>query len=90
MTEITDDKGLTLVVLDVDADKAVHWMSPRDASEHMVLSFAEAKHPSHPGGAQAAMVDGSIRFLSKSTRPDALRALISVAGDDDEAARQAD
>jgi type II secretory pathway pseudopilin PulG len=90
LSEITDGCAQTLMVMEVDAQHAVHWMSPTDASEQMILSFGQSGRLSHVGGAQAAMVDGSIRFLSNDTKPATLRALISVAGNDDEVARQAD
>jgi prepilin-type processing-associated H-X9-DG protein len=88
--EITDDHSLTLVVMDVAEEHAVHWMSPTDASEPVVLSFASAKLLSHPGGTQGLFADGSVNFLQKSSKPAALRAMISVAGDDDQAAREVD
>lgn len=88
--EITDDTSLTLVVVDVGEEHAVHWMSPTDASEPIALSFAAAKQPSHPGGTHGLFADGTVRFLNQSTKPAALRAMISVAGDDDQAARELD
>ena len=90
LAEITDDHDLTVMVMEVDAEHAVHWMSPTDASERLILSFAEARRLSHPGGAQAAFVSGQIRFVSKDIKPATLRAVISVAGEDDELARAID
>jgi prepilin-type processing-associated H-X9-DG protein len=89
LAEITDEHGLALMVIDVDAGHAVHWMSPTDASEQLVLSFAEAKPLSHPGGAQAAFVDGHVEFLGENIAPARLRALNSIAGNDDDLAREA-
>jgi prepilin-type processing-associated H-X9-DG protein len=88
MGDITDDRGLTLLVIEMDSKQAVHWMSPQDATEQQVLSFAEAKPTAHPGGAQALLADGSVRFLPASIKPAVLRAMISIAGGDDEAARE--
>jgi type II secretory pathway pseudopilin PulG len=88
--DITDGSGLTLLVIELDSKQAVHWMSPRDATEQQVLSFAEAEPMSHPGGTQALLADGSVRFLPASIKPAVLRAMITRAGGDDEIARQAE
>jgi hypothetical protein len=89
LAEITDDRDLTLLVIEVDAGHAVHWMSPQDASEELAASIGESKGLSHPGGTQALFVSGQIRFLPKSIKPAVLRAAISIAGDDDKVASAA-
>jgi prepilin-type processing-associated H-X9-DG protein len=88
LAEITDDPGLTLMVIEVDAEHAVHWMSPTDATERSILGFGESRRLPHPGGTQAAFVDGRVSFLGKEIKPATLRAAISVAGNDDEAASE--
>ena len=88
LAEITDSHDLTLLVMEVDTGHAVHWMSPTDASEQLVQSFASAGKLSHPAGAQAMFVSGQIRFLEKYTRLATLRAFISIAGADDNTARE--
>ena len=90
LAEITDDHSLTLVVIDVEAEHAVHWMSPTDASEPVALSFTAAKQPSHPGGAQGLFADATVRFLNQGTKLAALRAMISIAGDDEQVAQDVD
>lgn len=90
LEEISDDRGATLMVVEVDSMQAVHWMSPKDASEELILSLGKAAKPPHPGGAQAACVDGSVRFLAADTKEEVLRALISIAGRDDAVARDKD
>ena len=90
LEEITDDHSLTLMVVEVGSDHAVHWMSPRDAGEELVLNRGKASKLPHQQGAQAACVDGSTRFLPGDTKPAALRALISIAGGDDTVAEAAD
>jgi len=89
LSEITDDHGHTLMVMEVDAAHAVHWMSPQDASESLVQSFASAGPLAHPGGAQGLFLDGHVVFLSQSTRPDTLLAMMSIAGNDDQIAGDA-
>jgi type II secretory pathway pseudopilin PulG len=90
LTEITDSTDLTLMVIEIPADRAVPWMSPRDATEQSILSLASASKPPHPGGAQAACVDGTVRFIPANTQPETLRALISIAGNDDAIAKATD
>jgi len=90
LSEITDKHDLTLMIMEVDSEHAVHWMSPTDASEQMVLNFGSADSLSHPGGAQAACVSGRTLFLSVDTNAATLRALISIDGGDDAVAREAD
>ena len=88
--EIKDGRGSLLIVMEMDPKRAVHWMSPMDASEQAVLSFATADPLSHPGGAHGVLADGSIRFFGKDTTAATLQALISIAGKDDAAARSGD
>src|SRR5205085_8632678 len=78
LTEITDNKTLTLMVIEVDDKHAVPWMSPQDADEELILSLGTAATPPHPGGFQAACADGSTRTVDMKTKPAALRALISI------------
>jgi prepilin-type N-terminal cleavage/methylation domain-containing protein len=90
LSDVTDGPGATLMVIEVPAERAVHWMSPHDASEAAILEAMKAKNPPHPSGAQAARVDSSVTFLRGDLPPETLRALISIAGDDGEAAQAAD
>lgn len=88
-SEIIDGSELTLMVVEVDAEHAVHWMSPMDADEQLILSISTAKRLPHPGVFQALLADGSTRFLPANTKASTLRALISIAGHDNEIAREA-
>lgn len=90
MDEISDKRDSTLIVIEVDAGRAVHWMSPSDASERVVVSIAEAKPLPHVTGTHGLFATGSTRFLTQETKPEALRAMISIAGNDDAAARNGD
>ncbi|HEY2411513.1 MAG TPA: DUF1559 domain-containing protein [Pirellulaceae bacterium] len=86
--EIKDRRDLTLLVIEVSDKYAAHWMSPQDATEEMILNReADGEFP-HPGGSQAAFVDGSVRYLSGNVPADVLQAMISIDGGDDVVARQ--
>lgn len=86
--EITDKTSLTLMVIEVPDEHADHWMSPNDASEELILTAADMGP--HPNGAQVVFVSGRVMFLSSGTKPAVLRALISIAGNDDDIAQAVD
>jgi type II secretory pathway pseudopilin PulG len=83
LSEITDGHDLTLMVMEVAADRAVHWMSPSDATEQELLDLGSVPRLPHPGGAHAACVSGRVQFLKGDSTTARLRALISIAGNDD-------
>lgn len=70
------------MVVEVDSDHAVHWMSPMDADEALILSLGRSGKLPHRAGFQAACVDGSVRYLEGGTKPATLRAMISIAAGD--------
>ena len=82
MSEIPDDHGKTIMVIEVDTDQAVHWMSPKDASESQVLGIGPKTKHAHTGGMPAAFVDGSVRFLSEQSSAADRLAMISIAGNE--------
>jgi len=81
--DIADDKATTLVVIEVDADHAVPWMSPVDADEQLVLSLGPDSRLDHPGGMNAIFADRRVRFLQDDLPAAQRRAMISIAGNDD-------
>jgi hypothetical protein len=75
---ITDGTSNTIMV--VEAKEAVPWTKPAD------LSFDPAAAPSlygagssHPGGFNASMGDGAVRFIRNTIDPKVFRALITRA-----------
>jgi type II secretory pathway pseudopilin PulG len=83
LDDITDGSSQTLMVVEVDASRSVHWMSPHDATAQVIHAVNAAKDLPHHGGFQAAMADGSVRYFRAPLDAKTLEALISVAGDDD-------
>jgi prepilin-type processing-associated H-X9-DG protein len=81
-SEITDSFGETLMVIEVDPEDAVHWMSPMDADETLVLGARPESALPHEDGMHALFADGSVQFLSAETPTAKRRALISIDGDD--------
>jgi hypothetical protein len=84
-SEITDDHSRTLMVLEADANHAVHWMAPVDADLSVVMGISPESKLNHPGGMTAAFVDASVRFLHANLLPARRRSLISISGNDDAA-----
>jgi prepilin-type processing-associated H-X9-DG protein len=82
LSDITDGHDSTLMVIEVEAARQVHWMSPKDISEQELLALGPAAMRPHRGGAYAAFVDGSVHFISSETKATVLRALISINGND--------
>ncbi|HEX4146176.1 MAG TPA: H-X9-DG-CTERM domain-containing protein [Pirellulales bacterium] len=70
------------MVIEVDAEHAVPWMSPIDADEKIVLGIGPDSKLSHPGGVSAAFVDGHIQTLYAEVPAAQRRALISIAAGD--------
>ena len=79
------------MVIEVDEAHAVPWMSPVDADEAIILAIGgpNARSP-HPGGMNAAFVDGHVDFLPADMPAAERRALISIAGNDNAAAKSAE
>ncbi len=82
LSEITDNRSETLMVIEVASDKTVHWMAPVDTNEQFVLGFEPKTKFAHPGGLQALLADGAVRFLSANLDTAVRRALISIDGND--------
>jgi len=85
MRDIVDGTTNTLAINEVSAAAAVHWMDPNDdvASAALRRSTDRRAASSHTGGFQAAMVDGSVEFVSDDVPRQTLDAYITVAGRDE-------
>lgn len=82
LSAITDGLDNTLMLIEVDADHAVHWMEPKDADESLVLSLGRETRPVHTKVLVAALADVSTPLLESNLSADQRRALISIDGND--------
>ena len=79
------------MVVEVDSDHAVPWMSPkrRNGADH--YEFEIGSRAAASGSLNAVFVDGSVRSLhAAEITEESLKAMISIAGNDDAIARKAD
>jgi prepilin-type processing-associated H-X9-DG protein len=71
-------------------NSGIHWMEPRDLDASQMAMAINANparkgvipgiSSGHPGVAQAAMADGSVRALPDDTPPATVRAMLTIAG----------
>jgi hypothetical protein len=90
LADITDDKDLTLMVLEAPEEHAVHWMAPNDLDDELLSKLGSLDKSPHPGRTQAVCVTGLVRALVSGVSPATLQALISIAGNDNDIARKDD
>jgi prepilin-type processing-associated H-X9-DG protein len=80
--EITDGTSNSVMVVEVEAEKSVPWMSPVDVDEQFLLSLGPKSKVSHTGGLNTLLADGSVRFVSFNLDQKVRRALMTIdAGD---------
>jgi prepilin-type processing-associated H-X9-DG protein len=65
IAEIRDGTSNTLMFVEVDPDRAVVWTKPEDI-EFNPQRPLEGLGKAHPGGFNAALCDGSVRFISET------------------------
>ena len=82
LADIKDDAGHTALVIEVDRDHAVPWMSPLDADEALLMSQNAKAKLSHPQGFHAAFADGSVKFLNANMHPAGRRFMMTIDGND--------
>ena len=84
IADITDGTSRTILVVEV-ANSGIHWMEPRDLDFTQMIHAVNPKagrgiSSEHAGGANVALVDGSVHFLSEDLPSESLRALLTRAG----------
>lgn len=88
LEEITDGLSSTLAVIEASEEDAVPWMAPFDAEVARVMKLDTKAKLHHAGGMNAALADGSVRFLKEDSPAPMRRALMSISGNDNNAVRE--
>ena len=87
MTKNTDAHKSTLLVIEAGEE-----CGPLDGAggcgRSLVMILGRTTKLHHAGGMNACFVDGGVRFLKANTPATVRRALMSISGDDDEAAKE--
>ena len=80
IADIIDGTSNTLMVVEVH-DSGTPWMQPvdlnLDAMQFRINGGPTEIRSRHPGGANVAMGDGSVRFISATLDPQTLRNLVT-------------
>ncbi len=84
LSDITDRHETTIMVIEVDSKHSVPWMSPQDADEELVLGLTSSDTIPHFSRYCGVNVDGRGTFLRTDVDASKLRAMISIAGGDDD------
>ncbi len=89
--DVPDGTSSTLLVVEVSGS-GIHWMEPRDLDAGQlalginpqqgqgISSLHRCCRRSHWAGVNAAMADGSVRFLPEDTAPKTLQAMATTGG----------
>jgi prepilin-type processing-associated H-X9-DG protein len=83
-SDFTDGTSDSIMLVEV-ADSGVGWAEPKDLEfDKIDFKINGKKRPGissqHSGGANVAMRDGSVRWLSDSIKPVMLKAMLTVDG----------
>ncbi len=79
-SNVTDGLSKTILVVEVPASAAVHWMSPEDIDIENFLKLLAKGETSHQRGFNAAFADGSVRFIPSNIPADQLKAMLTIDG----------
>jgi len=84
IADISDGTSNTIMLVEA-AGSGINWMEPTDLDvQKLALGInnpsGQGIRSYHPGGANVAMCDGSVRFISATINPQTLKALITKAG----------
>jgi prepilin-type processing-associated H-X9-DG protein len=78
VSDIRDGTSNTLMFVEVDPDRAVVWTKPEDIDFNPERPL-EGLGKAHPGGFNAALCDGSVRFISQTIDRQAFVRLAEIA-----------
>jgi hypothetical protein len=79
IADIRDGTSNTIAIVEADDEAAVPWTKPADWEVDLSDPMKGVGN-SRPGGFQALIADGSVRFIANSIDPATLKALLTMAG----------
>jgi type II secretory pathway pseudopilin PulG len=82
LSELTDPPEKTIVVAEVASTHAVHWMSPEDADDSILLNFDAENKTVHFGVQNVGLADGTVMPLSDNIDRALRRALMTISGNE--------
>lgn len=80
LDEFIDGAAKTLLIVEVDSKRAVHWMSPFDFDEADGMPFNKDTEGDHPNGNLATFADGHTSTIHRDVDPEVLRGMLTIAG----------
>lgn len=80
LSSITDGPKNTLLVIDAPRTKAVHWMSPIDANQELLLGLDEQTPLQHRMGLNGVLVDDTVKFFSRVLPAETWKGLCTASG----------
>ncbi len=80
LAEITDGPANTIMVIDVNRERVIHWMSPHDITKEEVLEYGPESRMHHPGIILAMFADGHSQAIDLDIDQGILRAMLTIAG----------
>jgi len=80
ISEIADGPTNTIMVIDVNREQVVHWMSPHDISMDEVLEYGLGSSMNHPEIILALFADGHTQAIDLDVDQGILRAMLTIAG----------
>ena len=90
LSEVTDEHRLTIVVVEADYRHSVPWMEPVDMDEDTFLERVAANRGPHPTIFNVVFLDGEVRGLNRDISAASLKALVSIAGNDEPVSSEVD
>ncbi|QDV73349.1 DUF1559 domain-containing protein [Botrimarina mediterranea] len=82
LDDFDDGAAKTILIIEVDQKRAVHWMSPYDFEEADGLPFGKETKGAHPNVNLATFADGHASSIHRDVDPEVLRGMLKIAGGD--------
>lgn len=78
LTEVIDGISNTILLVEVEPARAIHWMCPEDATMESLLIATPDNKKAHYGGSHAAFFDAAVRFITSDIDQSMLEGLFTI------------